>query len=285
MKRVIYSLYIDIPENELDYQRPYPGDTISKTLRTKQLFKKHYMSLFRSKSEYAYKTGCDLKIYEYDSDFVKFKDRFKKYKDITAYEIVNFYKIHLMYELGKTYDEILYLDFDVVPVTTENFFDVWDLTKGICVKQNNDKVTLNKPVSKLKNISTRDPTSKYFNTSAMLVHNNKSHKNDVINTGIVGINKYHLDKLNYFENFDETLNLMTQLKSDYDLFPKNIVDSFGYDNETIFSFKLKMNNTNVQWLDELWHFFHYKPSFIPSQAKFIHVIDKDFDKIWRLYES
>lgn len=42
MKRVIFSLYIDIPEDELDEQPPYPGDDISKTLRTKYVLKENY---------------------------------------------------------------------------------------------------------------------------------------------------------------------------------------------------------------------------------------------------
>ena len=35
----------------------------------------------------------------------------------------------------KKYDEILYLDFDVVPMKNENFFEHWDLTKYCCTKQ------------------------------------------------------------------------------------------------------------------------------------------------------
>ena len=42
--------------------------------------------------------------------------------------------------------------------------------------------------------------------------------NDVINTGIIGINKEHLIKLNYFRDFDNNLNIMTKLKTDYDMF-------------------------------------------------------------------
>ena len=39
----------------------------------------------------------------------------------------------------------------------------------------------------------------------MLFEKGLSTKNDVINTGIVGINKDHLVKLNYFANFENDL--------------------------------------------------------------------------------
>ena len=53
------------------------------------------------------------------------------HKELT-YEIVNFYKIYLLDKLAEEYDEILYLDFDAIPVTNDNFFEYWDLTKASC---------------------------------------------------------------------------------------------------------------------------------------------------------
>ena len=60
--------------------------------------------------------------------------------EITTYNIVNFYKLDLLYTFSQMYDEVLYLDFDVVPMTNENFFKVWDLEKGITVLNNDDNV-------------------------------------------------------------------------------------------------------------------------------------------------
>ena len=48
-------------------------------------------------------------------DYILYSSKMKKENTfITSYNIVNFYKIHLLYELAKKYDEILYLDFDVI---------------------------------------------------------------------------------------------------------------------------------------------------------------------------
>ena len=113
-------------------------------------------------------TGADFKMFEYGPDYIVYSNQLKeKYPYLTTYNIINFYKIHLMYELGKTYDEILFLDFDVVPIQNLNFFEHWDLTKGIAVLNNNDRRI---PIERVNDTSQtiRSPSSKYFNSQAML---------------------------------------------------------------------------------------------------------------------
>jgi len=288
MKRVIFSLYIDIPSDELDYQIPYFWDTISKTERTKEIFAKEYSRLIETKQRYADKINVPFIMYEYDEQYKEYHSFFKEnYPEITTYNIVNFYKIHLLYELAKEYDEILYLDFDVVPVTNESFFDFWNLSKGICLYNNNDSVNRKrKPLDKIKQ-SVRSPTAKYYNTQAMLIEDGYSPKNDVINTGIIGTNKKFLTQLDYYGDFKNTLKLMKKLKeeNDYSLYPENLVKIFGYDNETIMSYKIKKNNIVVQWLDNNWHHFYDVELYIPNDVKLIHAINKRFDYVWRYYEK
>ena len=77
--------------------------------------------------------------------------------------------------------------------------------------------------------------------------------------------------------------MMNNLRSDHNLFPKKIVDFFGYDNETLFSVKLNEHNVPVQWLDNQWHYFFDRQGFIPKDVKFVHAINKDFDCCWRRY--
>jgi len=286
MKRVIYSLYIDIPRNELDLfdEKVLGKNKIPINYATKHSFKIHYLKLLACKQAYAHDIGVDFKMFEYDSDFIIFKENFnKKYPFITSYNIVNFYKLHLLYKLAEEYDEILYLDFDVVPVTKESFFDKWDFQKGICVYDNTYKVQKMEVISEKTN-TIRSPSSKYYNTQAMLFAHNLSMKNNVINTGIIGTNRKHLEQLNYFGSFESDLSLMTELKQDTSFFPKKIVDFFGYDNETLFSFKLEQNKVPVQWLDSEWHYFFSSQQFIPKETKLIHAINKNFDLIWKLYD-
>jgi hypothetical protein len=275
MKRVIYSLYIDVPENEF-------VDNIETNLNTKKQFKDNYIKLLANKQWYADQLNVDFKIFEYE-DYIEYYNYFKKkYPYITTYNIINFYKLHLLCELSKSYDEILYLDFDVVCLTNENFFETWNLNKGICVYNNSSLVKTIEAVTE-RSQTIRSPTSKYYNTQAMLIEKGLNPKNKVINTGIIGANKNHINQLKYFDDFDNDLNIMTKLKSNYDIFPKKIVDFFGYDNETLFSVKLIENNVPVQWLDNHWHYFFDTQGFIPKDTKFVHTINKKFDVVWRRY--
>ena len=283
MKRVIYSLYIDIPLKDIDIFDENilkTGDT-PMNIRSKQQFAKHYGDLCACKQIYADAIGADFILYENDSKFISWSENIKKqYPYLTMYNIINFYKIHLMYELAMTYDEILFLDFDVVPMKNENFFEAWDLTKGIAVLNNNNKIT---KIDSVTNTSQtiRSPSSKYFNAQAMLLEKGLSPRNDVINTGIVGINKDHLIKLNYFANFENDLAMMSELKKSSDIFPDKVRQYFGWDNETLFSVKIEENNVPMQWLDDKWHYFLYHQGFIPNKTILCHTINKDFELVWR----
>ena len=279
MKRVIYSLYVDVPAKEHFGDSKNKHDTVDKANVTINAFKKHYDRLIETKITYAEYCEAEFIMFEYDEQYQTFEKNFlKDFPMFTGYEIINFYKIHLLYELSTKYEEILYLDFDVIPFTDESFFDVWDLTKGICVYNNNDQVVNNVNV----NHSIRSPSAKYFNCQAMLIESGESHRNDVINTGIIGARKEDIQKLDFFGKFKETIDMMTELRNDTSgLYPQNIIDMFRYDNETIFSFKREVNHITIQWLDDKWHYFLDKQKFIPKDTKLVHCICKDFDLVWR----
>jgi len=283
MKRIIYSFYIDIPKDELDIfdKDVLKKDETPRNIITKNQFKDNYFKLLANKKWYAESIGVPFMMFEYDLRYQKFEKEIKKhYPFITTYNLVNFYKLNLLYELSKTYDEILYLDFDVVCLTKDNFFDTWNLDKGIAVFDNTYKVNTMETITK-QTQTIRSPTSKYYNTQAMLIEKGLSPINKVINTGIIGANKEHIDKLKYFDNFDNDIETMKNLTTNYDVFPKKIVDFFGYDNETLFSVKLNEHNVPVQWLDDKWHYFLYHQGFIPKKTVLCHTINKDFDLVWR----
>ncbi len=281
MKRVIYSLYVDVPASEHYGDSKNKYDTVNKANVTINAFKNHYDRLIDTKITYAEHCKADFIMFEYDDQYKTFEQNFlKDYPDFTGYEIINFYKIHLLYELSKKYDEVLYLDFDVIPFTNESFFNSWDLSKGICVYSNNEHVIKNVRV----NHSIRSPSAKYYNCQAMLLEYGFSSKNDVINTGIIGARKEDIIKLDFFGKFKDTIDLMTKLRNDTSgLYPQNIIDMFRYDNETIFSFKREVNNIKIQWLDNKWHYFLDKQKFIPKDTKLVHCICKDFNLVWRNY--
>ncbi len=286
MKRIIYSIYVNIPAPEHFGKSKNKTDTVEKATETVNAFKEHYTRLIESKKDYADSIGIPFKMYEYDNQYKAFEKKFTKdFPELTGYEVINFYKIHILYELAKDYDEILYLDFDAIPLTKDNFFEAWDLSKGICVYDNNDAVVKSIKV----NHSIRSPSAKYYNCQAMLLDGGYHPANDVINTGIIGACKEDIIKLDYFGGFKHIIEMMTALRSDAyretGLYPENIVDMFRYDNETIFSYKLKVNNVNVQWFDNKWHYFFDKQRFIPDETKIVHAICKDFDCVWRKLDA
>ena len=299
MTKVIYSLYIDIPKDELDPQPPYHNDTMPKTLRTKEKMAQYYDWLKAMQQSYADAIGVEYKLFHYDEQYIKFKDTFADKPYITTYNIVNFYKVHLMYELAKTYDEILYIDFDVVPLENESFFDHWNLKQnGMAILSNRKHInlTLHKMIvdrelheefgANPSYTSNRSPTAKYWNCRALLTENNMSGANDVYNTGIVGVTSDQLKQLAYFENFDELLQEMKELKEDeYSMYPPHITDMFGWDNETIWSYKMQLNNCTAQLLTSEWHHFMDHHSWIAHGSKFVHVINKDFAHVKDWYEK
>tara|TARA_R100000027_G_scaffold65139_1_gene59341 strand:- start:84 stop:959 length:876 start_codon:yes stop_codon:yes gene_type:complete len=288
MNKTVYSLYIDIPTKDLDNQNPYFWDNISKSKRTKIALKQNYKKLLDVKKKYCQNIGVDFHMFEHDQNYIKYEKFFKdQYPQITTYNIINFYKLHLMYELAKDYDQILYLDFDVVPCTDQSFFDVWDLSKGICLLENNKEVNKRRqPIDQI-NHSVRSPTAKFFNAQAMLHDQGYGGNNDVINTGIIGASKKHLQQLKYFDALAQDLDVMQKLTEEYNdtIYPPNIVKMFGYDNETLISYKIQTNNVPVQWLDAQWHYFYDAEMHIPQDTKMIHAVNKKFDFVWRFYEK
>ena len=286
MKRIVYSIYVDIPATQHFGNSKNKNDTVTKAKETVNAFKVHYNKLVDSKEAYAYKIGADFKMYTYDDEYIQWQQQFTSdFPEFTGYEVINFYKIHALNELAKEYDEILYLDFDAVPLTDESFFDAWDLSKGMCVLHNNNAINKNLRV----NHSVRSPSAKFYNCQAMLIDGGYPHANNVINTGIIGATKEQVKELDYFGGFRHIIELMTSLKSDgyaaTGLHPQNILDMFMYDNETIFSYKLQVNNIKIQWLDAEWHYFFDRQGFIPKQTKIVHAICKDFNCVWRWLDA
>jgi hypothetical protein len=287
MKRVIYSIYIDIPEKE-HYARSFNYEkqhNLDRSKLTRENFSKHRDRLINNKKEYCKNIDVPFMMFEYDLRYQKFEQTLlKNYPVLTKYEVVNFYKLHILEELSKEYDEILYLDFDAIPVTKESFFDAWDLSKGICVLDNNNKIKKYNLNTSQK--STRSPSAKYYNCQAMLINKGLDPNNDVINTGIIGARKEDIIKLDFFGDFKDTIDLMTKLINvDDGLYPPNVRKTFRYDNETIFSYKTNMNNVSIQWLNNKWHYFFDTQFFIPKETKIVHTINKDFDMVWRYCEK
>lgn len=274
MKRLIYSMYIHIPANVIEDEHADCTMTREKTQLTTDSMRDNFDWLHSSQKEYAKLCNADYKLYEYDDDYIKFKNLyFSERPYITTYNILNFYKIWLMYQ-NMHYDEILYLDFDVIPITHQNIFEELDFKSGILCRVNHEgKVTSYDVDPRI----VRSPRAKWWNTRELLLDKEFDGENDVYNTGIIGASKDQLHKLAYFENFDDKLDMMHDKVEDMS-YPDSIRSMFGYDNETLFSYLMQLNNVQLNELSKEWHFImNHEYSFISRASKMVHVINKDFN--------
>lgn len=282
--RIIFSIHVDIPEDKLDKPAGYIRETgekkkSDKSLKVKNQFLLYKDKLVESHISYAERIECDYVLHEYDEQYEEFCEMFRvDYPQISEYDIINFYKHWLMKYYSTQYDDICYLDFDVVPNTEEDIFDNHDPTKFACAHQNK-YATWGKIIKPEEyNTCIRNPATKYWNAHAMLLEEGYEPDTDVFNTAIMVASKEQIEKLDYFGNFNGVLDLMSELKED-SIYPFQIQRVFGYDNETVFAFKRVVNKVEIDYIDELWHNRLDKISImtIDPNAKMYHVIHKRFD--------
>ena len=292
-KNAIYSLHVEIPPELQQPAGNFTGDTIDKNERARINFLEYYDRLESNKKEYARKIGADYILFEMDPFYMGFRQNMKNLADMSEYNVVNFYKIHCMEELTKKYDNVLYMDFDVIVNTDVSFFDVFNLQH--CVACSYDTTFRDSAASDAMAITDwdkdkgfvyhyRSPSAKYWNAHALLNEDFLESKNDVFNTGILGASRRSMDKLGYFNDFGKLIDRMTDLREDeLSMYIPAIQQSFGYDNETVMSYRCQSNEVHVQNLDnKFWHyqcpdFDQNKKLIREADAAFYHVMNKRFE--------
>ena len=281
---IIFSIFIDIPEDKLDNPGWYKNGVQVKTdksLNTKNVLYNNRVELERRQRDYAESLNVEYRLLGNDKEYKDFCKYMKDYPMISEYDIINFYKHWAMKNFAENYDQVCYLDFDVVPNTNENVFNI--IQSGFGVAHSNDLAEWGKNISSTKyNTCIRNPSSKYWNTYAMLLEDDMEPENDVFNTGIMIAGYNIIQELAYFHEFDKTLALMTYLKEEKDsLYPSNIQRIFNYDNETVFSYLVKKREIDIDWLPRQWHYIVDQPKkeMIDTNAKLYHVINKKMEWI------
>lgn len=280
MDRVVFSLFIHIPECRQDACVSYNWQ--HRVEEMERLRKGH--------EAYARFCGAHYCFFnEASKEFRSFRDHFAtRYPFLTSYELVNFFKIHMLYELSLTYDEILYLDFDVIPFTYESFFDALCMSQGLCVKRQtaaaiqmiNEKgghANLSGP----RPVSKRSTAVKFLNCHAMLVEEGCNTKSEIFNTGIIGASPNSLASLDYFgAEFDASIGLIYRLRERAQT-ATDVANLFAYDNETILSFIVRKRGLNVVDLCDRFHFICKKKTRIPEKTVLVHAIHKEFEHVWK----
>lgn len=285
MKRLIFSIYIDIPEEKLDNPASWDNETGTLKETDKSKVTKEKLALWKDRlvakqKQYAFLCGADYKLYDDQQEYEEFALWFEENApQISYYDVINFYKHHLMYMNSFMYDEICYFDLDVVPLTTLSLFEEFDMSKMHVGESNAESMWGRNVDLKWYNACIRNPSSKFFNSQAMAYEMGYKSPDDVFNTGIMFANWHVIQRLKYFDRFQENLEMMTMLKEDEDsMYPWEIRRSFGYDNETLFGYRVIDSGIEYETLPLKWNTTSLK-DLHTNGVHLVHVISKDFNLV------
>jgi lipopolysaccharide biosynthesis glycosyltransferase len=251
MKRIIFTTYDDLKID--DY--------------TQNQIKEYHDRLIANKKEYAKSISVEFKYFHntndvHDLDFAK----------------ANLYKHYLMAELAKEYDEVMYVDLDIVFNTKLNVFEELDLSKGIHVKDQDDQI-LNKDIQKVlfKSVGKRSHTVKYHITKDLL----DGKDNHVMNTGLMIGKSEHIKQIKYYDRMQEAIQLIDDIKSN------NLEADMSYlrmsyypNNESIFSYIMEKYNVPYVLMDQAWHHIVNEDE-IADESHIIHFVNKKFNTFFK----
>jgi len=255
-KKIIYSIWSDLTVAHTsvnDYK--------------KESFNKYKDTLIKIQKDYAFKHGADYELFTPVS---------------TDYTNVQFDKILKFEDLTNFYDQVVYFDLDIIPITKKNIFEEFSF----------DNICIYDYLIDINNARTRNQIKYFFKEKKIMNHMNRHSKvcaknamlllHDIVgnqkicNTGVIAGNKKAAEALSYSKNIKLMNKTLKEAKKD-SLYPEEYSKGWIKNNEIYFSFLLekyniKYNNIGIQWnyiLDDLVQ------SFTPA-AHLIHQVNKDF---------
>ena len=257
MKRIVYSIFNNVTI-------PHQSVTQSK----KDSFHKYYDRLVATQKQYAYDCGAE---------YVHFKPSIPDYDDI------QFEKLYRFEELTEDYDEIVYLDLDVIPTTKQNVFDKHASNEHVGVHFIDTKPNWGEKVYgdwwvNTINFDKMNMVVKACCKNAMLSLEGINGNNQIANTGVLIGNKNSIQDFRLTERIDYADKIFNEALED-NLYPKEIASSFSKNNEVYFSFikefyDIPINRIGLSWnwiIDNTFSTQHLG-------ASFHHVVNKDFSQ-------
>lgn len=252
MKRIIFSTYTNTVDNHA-----------SATDFKKSQFEKFKGDLERSQKEYAALCGAD-----YDLYVTKERD----------YATIQFDKLRRMEYFANFYDEVVYLDFDVVPRTNKNMFNHFDL-QTICAYG----IDRTPPVETLKWALEKDKFdlmnmySKTCAKNAMLLLDEIYGSAEIINTGVVAANSEAIKNLNFSENFEMMNGKIYEAMAD-NLYPEEISRNWHPNNEVYISYLIERFNIPYTNIGLQWNLLIDRACPEPTDAAYMwHHVNKEFE--------
>ena len=252
--QAIFSIYIDIDDENLDAPSDFKDDEVSKSKRTKERLAEYKDRLVNNHKEYAESIDAEYLMFGRDKQYEDFKDRFPV---LSEYDVINLYKIYLLEKLVNEYDLVMYIDMDVYFRRNINVFNYVPCESIFCCMYETPEaagvIFNNSEYLKWYRHDFRNPESKFWNAHALLTEEDLDTSDLVVfNTGIMMSSKNVMDRIDYFSDIDEVIETMSEVK-EYSMYTDQIRDSFGYDNETIMSYKVCKNEVPIYDMPKWWH--------------------------------
>ena len=255
MKRIIFSIF----NGNVDQNHKSTND-----YKLSQ-FNKFKPKLIECKNDYAKKCNADFILHEVP---------------ITDYNSLQFEKIIQLEKYAYEYDEILYLDFDVIPANyARNIFDCIDTSK-IAMHPLRRDLKHGKLRSALNNnwMDNQNVFVKTCAKKAMLLLDGINGNDLLYNTGVTLGNSEIIKRINFTEQLSELHNILDEAKED-SLFPEQITKNFYYNNEVYMSYLVERDNIPHVDLTMNWNFIIDDVQTYPTSAgELMHYVRKEFEQ-------
>jgi len=257
MKRIIFSIF----NGSIDQNHKSTND-----YKLSQ-FNKYKDQLIECKQDYAKKCNADFVLHEVP---------------ITDYNTLQFEKIIQLEKYAYQYDEILYLDFDVIPIpSARSIFDSVDTSK-ICMhplkrdlKHGQLRSALNDGWMDNQNVFAKTCAKK-----SMLLLDGINGNDHLYNTGVTLGNSEIIKKINFTKQLTDLHSLLDEAKED-SLFPEEISNNFYYNNEVYISYLVERYNIPHVDLTMNWNFIIDDVQTYPTSAgELLHYVRKEFDQVF-----
>lgn len=255
MNRIVFSIYND----NVDQNHKSTND-----YKLSQ-FRKYSTQLKECKEHYANKCMADFVLHETKT---------------TDYNSIQFEKIKHLEYYANHYDEVLYLDFDVVPtVWARNIFEVHD-TSTICMHPLERKLRGSRLRAALNHDNGVDNQNVFVKTCAkksMLILEGMSGNDLLYNTGVILGGNEVIKTLNFHEQLQDMHDLLDEAKED-SLFPESITRNFYYNNEVYISYLVERDEIPHTNLTMNWNFIMDDVQIEPvASAELMHHVRKEFE--------
>lgn len=263
MKKIIFTLY----RNDLN-------EHTSVTDHKRLQFAKYEDLIKKQQSSYAQLVGADYEC---------FKPSSRDYVD------VQFEKLLKFEELIKEYDQVLYLDFDVIPITKTNVFDKF---RGNDIYAFNIEIIVNwqfKEVIKNRmkdgNWHGMDMYSKSQVKKSMLLLDDIISHDTCLNTGVVLMNRECVKNLKLSERLPSAIEQFKEALDD-NVYPLEMTKSWSLNNEVVLSYLIEKYDLLFTDIGMPWNFImDHNEQEMSGAAHFLHFVHKKFENYFTPQEK